>query len=487
MRRTLAVLSALALASAGGAGGALATAPDPDPGSHQQARLLQRAILPAGTFRAGSPPSGAFFTAANRATAAANGVPGPATGPYLDHQPVQGLSAAIPAGDGTWYALPDNGYGTRDTSADWQLAVYRIDPRFGTGTAPELLSTVLLSDPDHHVAWKTVCDPTSGSALPPFTFNVLPASPPPACGTDPAARLLTGFDFDPESLQIAADGTFWIGEEFGPFLLHADRQGHLLDAPIGAPGVVSPQNPLLDVAAGERPTVAQSRGFESLAVSPDRTRLYVMTEGAVGSDDAQELRVLPFDLERKQFSGRVRRIRLEMPGAKVDLSKLTLMGGAPAYPGATSPVGTGGESAAEVTAINEHQFLMVERDSAGDGVAAPRFKKIFLLDGRVERDDSHLSKRLLVDLLAIPDPAKVGGDGDFFRFPFNTIEAVHVVDDHSILVANDNNYPFSNGRSRSLTNARTGPLAPDDNEIILVGLGSALHVDERLLSPPGSG
>ena len=484
MRRTLAVLSALALASAGGVGGALATAPDADPGGHQQARLLQRAVLPAGTFRADSPPSGAFFTAKNRTTAADNGVPGPATGAYLDHQPVQGFSAVIPAGDGTWYALADNGYGSRDTSADWQLAVYRIDPRFGTGTPPQVLSTVVLSDPDHHVSWKTVCDPTSGTDLPPFSFNVLPASPPPACGNDPAARLLTGFDFDPESVQIAADGTFWIGEEFGPFLLHADRQGRLLDAPIGAPGITSPQNPLLDVAAGPPPTVAASRGFESLAISPDRTRLYAMTEGAVGGDDPQQLRLLPFDIERKVFAGEVRRVRLELPGAKVDLSKLTLVDGTPAYPGTATPAGTGGESAAEVTAVNDHQFLLVERDSAGDTEVAPRFKKVFLLDGRGEHDDGYLSKDLLIDLLAVPDPAQVGDDGGFFRFPFNTIEAVHVVDSHRILVANDNNYPFSNGRSRSLTNARTGPLAPDDNELIVVGLGTALRVDHRLLSPP---
>lgn len=83
--------------------------------------------------------------------------------------------------------------------------------------------------------------------------------------------------------------------------------------------------------------------------------------------------------------------------------------------------------------------------------------------------------------MAIPDPAKLGGDGDFFRFPFNTIESVHVVNDHSILVANDNNYAFSNARSRSKTNERTGPLAPDDNDFILVAVSPSLHPDRRLL------
>ena len=478
MRRSLTLLTVFALSATGAAVGARATATPSDP-APQQSRLLARSVLSASAVRAGSPPSGAFFTGPNRATAADNGVPGPATGAYLQQQPVQGVSAVIPAGDGTWWALPDNGYGTRDTSADWQLAIYRIDARFGNPAGPQLLSTILLSDPGRHVAWKTVCDPTAGTDLPPFTFNALPATPPPACGTDPAARLLTGFDFDPESVQVGADGSFWIGEEFGPFLLHADQQGRLLEAPISAPGVVSPQNPTLDVLAGQRPTVAQSRGFEGLAISPNRRTLYAMTEGAVGEDDPQALRVRAFDIGTRQFTGRDLRLRLEMPGAKVDLSGLTLVGGALAYPGATKPVGTGGESAAEITAVNAREFLLVERDSAGDGITAPRFKKVFLLD----RHGRTLVKSLLIDLMAIPDPAAIGGDGDFFRFPFNTIESVHVVDDHSVLVANDNNYPFSNARSRSRTNARTGPLAPDDNEFILVGLGSPLKVDHRLLSP----
>ena len=89
----------------------------------------------------------------------------------------------------------------------------------------------------------------------------LATTKPAACGTDPAARLLTGFDFDPESVQIDRAGTFWIGDEFGPFVLHADRHGRLLEAPIAAPGIKSPQNPTLDVLSGR----AAKRGPEPRA------------------------------------------------------------------------------------------------------------------------------------------------------------------------------------------------------------------------------
>jgi hypothetical protein len=477
------VIAVFALGAVAGAGGAVATATSDDV-SHQQARLAARSVLPSATFRAGSPPSGLFFTAQNRLDAAANGVAASTTGPsYFDNQPVQGISAVIPARHGQWWALADNGYGTRDTSADWQLPIYRMDLGLGTSGTPQVLQTVLLSDPGKYVPWKTVCDPTAGADLPPFTFNVLPATTPAACGTDPAARLLTGFDFDPESIEIGPDGTFWIGDEFGPFVLHADRHGRLLEAPIGAPGVKSPQNPTLNVLAGEQPNVAQSRGLESLAIDPARKHLYPMFEGAVGNDDPQDVRILELSLRTHHYTHNFKRVRLEMPGAKVNLSTLTLVGGALAYPGTTPPTGTGGESAPELTAVNSHQFLAVERDGNGDGLAAPRFKKIFLLDTDRVGNGGYVKKTLLADLMAVPDPAHLGGDGDFFRFPFNTIESVHVVSPDTILTANDNNYPFSNARSRSRTNERTGPLAPDDNEFILIKLGQRLKVDQRILTP----
>ena len=196
---------------------------------------------------------------------------------------------------GNWWVLADNGYGTRNTSADWQLVIYRMDLDLGSGTAPRVLQTVVLSDPHQYVPWKTVCDPTVGADLPPFTFNVLPDTVPAACGSDPSARLLTGFDFDPESIEIDRAGTFWIGDEFGPFVLHADRQGRLLEAPIATPGVKSPQNPTLDVLGGEQPNLSSSRGLESMAIDPSRRHLYPMLEGAVGDDDPQDLRI--FDLE----------------------------------------------------------------------------------------------------------------------------------------------------------------------------------------------
>ena len=465
----------------------VATASLAAPPSGQHAFLVARSVLPAATYRAGSPPSGAFLSAAERATAAANGVLGPASGACFGEQPVQGISSMVPASDGTWWALADNGYAWRWNSADFQLVLHRLDLRFGDPAGPRVLETVVLRDPDRRIPWTIVCDPDHGAKLPDFSFNVLP-SPPPACGAERTARILTGFDLDPESLVRAPDGTFWIGEEYGPFLVHVAADGRVLEPPVEVPGVRSPQNPFLaiaDRARADRPNLAASRGFEGVAISPDGSKLYSLLEGAVAEDDPQDLRIYVYDVAKRAFSREFFKARLEMPSQKVNLAAIEDASGARVYPDAAAPP-PGPVAIGELKAVNDRQLLLIERDNVGDDVAAPRHKKVFLLDlPEAAKPGAHVAKTLLVDLLAIPDPSGVGGDGAFFRLPFYTIESVHVVDSRTLLVASDNNFPFSNGRSRARSAGRGGPLAADDTEFVLVRLGTPLDADSRLLPRAG--
>ncbi|HEV7657732.1 MAG TPA: esterase-like activity of phytase family protein [Mycobacteriales bacterium] len=231
---TGAVLAATLLATAGPA----AAAP-PAPGS---ATLIGRAVLPAATF-AGGPVSGQYIGA------------GPIAGqpvPFA-HQPVQGFSGLLPVRGtrGDYWALMDNGYGAEENSADSLLRIYRIRPDL-TGpktNGVKVVDHIDLADPDHRVSWTIVNF---------FTRQ----------------RLLTGADFDPESLQQAPDGSFWIGDEFGPFILHFSRSGRLLEAPIADPGLRSPQSPDLEEAQSLRVMDAlrqhaQQFGGATPIVSPD--------------------------------------------------------------------------------------------------------------------------------------------------------------------------------------------------------------------------
>ena len=125
--------------------------------------------------------------------------------------------------------MTDNGFGARANSADSELWINKVRVDFGSGAngAVTLLGGFGLSDPKGYIPWKIVCDQIKGTALPDFDFNKLPTMTPQLnqpCG-DKALRKLTGFDFDLESMQIGADGSFWFGEEFGPFLLGVGRVG----------------------------------------------------------------------------------------------------------------------------------------------------------------------------------------------------------------------------------------------------------------------
>jgi hypothetical protein len=60
-------------------------------------------------------------------------------------------------------------------------------------------------------------------------------------------------------------------------------------------------------------------------------------------------------------------------------------------------------------------------------------------------------------------PARTGefGVGDPFSFPLQSVESLEVLDGGRLLIANDNNYPGSDGRW-------TARDRPDDTELIIV-------------------
>ena len=357
------------------------------------------AALPAATFVPGSEPSGAQITGDT------NGIPVP----FAD-QPVQGFSGIVDNGDGTFDVLSDNGYGTQANSADFLLRIHRLAPAFGHHTV-DVVGGITLTDPRGLVTWPLVRPD----------------------------RVLTGADFDVESIVRATDGTLWLGDEFGPYLLHFDRAGRLLDAPIPLPGVIAPETA---ARTGATANARSSKGFEGLAASPDGRYLYGLLEGTVTGDVPGQLRLNEFDLRTKQFTGK----RYLYPLGSADLA-----------------IG-------DAIAVDQNRFLVIERDG-GQGPTAVT-KRIYLADKRDRNHDGLMDKTLLVDLMDIANPRKLGGFGTTFTFPFTTIEDVVILDDHTIAVLNDNNFPFSSGRT---------PGQADNNEFITITLPASLHPDKRLL------
>jgi hypothetical protein len=417
------VIMVLALAL-GATSAALANGGDADAPVGQHAQLVGRAVLPALTLRDGTEASGA-------AVASANGVTMPVPG-----QPVQGFSDVHALGDGTYLVMSDNGYGSDANSFDFLLFVHHVAPDLAAGTM-QVLGGFGLSDPDHLVPGTIWRDGGCEAA------TSLPAG-----YTCPAHdRQLTGADLDPESMEVAPDGTLWFGDEFGPYVFHTDATGRVLEPPVGIPGVRAPANP--ELAPGEAPTHPASRGFEGLAISPNGRTLHALFEGPVAEDVAaglaSDLRIVELRLRRDgaEPTGRFWRYRREHPGTSIG----------------------------DMIALDDHRFLVIERDTAS-GVNA-RFKVVFLIDTRDRDRDGYVDKQLLVNLLAVPNPGAVSGIPDaFFTFPFETIEGVEVLDDHSIAVVADNNFPNGGGRVVGVA---------DPNELIVVQVDQDLDVARRLL------
>lgn len=250
-------------------------------------------------------------------------------------------------------------------------------------------------------------------------------------------------------LTLKADGTPQTPEEEIKQLIDIGVDGFFIDFPgtgdavrdqLVADEVRSPDNP--DVLAGDQVSnLPGSRGFEGMAISPDRMTLYPLLEGTVAGDPEGSLRIYKFDIESSEYRGLVGRYQLDDPNHAIG----------------------------DFTVINDNEYLVIERDgNQGDEAA---FKKIFKVDLSQVDDDGFVQKEELVDLLDINDPNDLNGDGDTgFNFPFVTIENVLVVDADTLLVANDNNYPFSVGRGPDI----------DNSEIIQIKLNAPLDLDPRV-------
>jgi hypothetical protein len=419
-----AALAATLLATAALVPATATAAPDQGQSAHVGGPTLSAwSVLPATTFVPGSEPSGHW-------TSGSTAVPAPYPG-----QPVQGFSGTHALADGSFLVLSDNGFGTKANSADFLLSVHRIVPETdapdGDGTTTYDRTVAVLSDPDRLIPWTTWRDGGCEAA------STLPAG-----YTCPAPdRRLTGWDFDPESLQVAPDGSFWIGEELGPYVLHFDSRGRLLEAPVPTPGVRSPSNPTL---AGATPNLPSSKGFEGMSISPDGTVLRPMLEGATDEDRAagmaDALRI--YTVRDGAFDDGFLRYRMEDPA----------------------------HALGDFIQVNRHEALVIERDN-GQGATAV-FKRIYLVDLRDRDRDGWVGKRLLVDLMDVANPDGLSPHGDPFTFPFFTIEDVEVLDARTIAVMNDNNFPAAGGRSTT---------EPDQNEYVEITLPDRLRVDRRLL------
>jgi hypothetical protein len=364
--------------------------------------LLARAILPADAT-APAPFPGVINTD-----------PAPAPG---STQPVGGFSAllAAPGRDNDW-AMPDNGFGTKANSRSFLLRVYNVHASFETARGGpgivQILRFITLRDPDHNIPFKLVNDATPH-------------------------RLLTGGDFDIESIRMDYRGTLWFGDEFGPFLLHTDATGKVLEAPIPLPDVKSPDYPPdFPAPTAGAANLPSSGGFEGMAISPDGRTLYPTLEQAVAGDDPLTRRMYQFDIRSRTWSPTRRTYHIDDPSWSVS----------------------------DLTALDRHHLVALERD--GTQAVTTGHKQAFVVDLRKTDASGALVKRKVLDLENLRDPALISlparpgdvGLGDPFAMPYVTIEAILPLgDEDKVAIVNDTNFG-STGRN---------PALPDHSDFIV--------------------
>lgn len=354
-------------------------------------------------------------------------------------QSVQGFSGIISLGKDEFIALTDNGFGSKLNSQDALLMVHHVKADWAKGEVTRL-KTTFLQDPDRKVPFAIQNEAT-------------------------VERFLTGVDFDPESIQIVGD-EWWIGDEFGPYVLRVTQQGKVLgviETVVAGKAYRSPDhymNGRLPNYPGEANFEARrSGGFEPMAKSLDGKTLYPMFEWPLWDSVAktQEMhkgkpytRILELDAASKTYSTRQWKYAFEEAG----------------------------NVAADFQMLSVTTGLVIERDDMTEGsgnvckdeprtdcfTRPAKFKRVYKIDFAQTDADGFVKKVAFIDLTKIANPkrlAKRGPNEETFVLPHLGPEGLTVVDAHHIVVVNDNNFPYSSGRKLG---------QPDDNELTLLDI-----------------
>ena len=245
---------------------------------------------------------------------------------------------------------------------------------------------------------------------------------------------------DPEGLRVSKDGkSVFVSDEYGPYVYQFDRATGAriatFELPASTFGVAKLSSHGADEISGNTTGRVANKGMEGLAITPDGKTLVGFVQGPLiqdGGDGGRANRIVTIDIAThavKQY----------------------------AY---DNRVGSKNYNSSEIFALNDHQFLVLERDGKGlgDGSAAA-FKSIYLVDLNGAQDVSDLSgeaaliakapaKTLFLDLKAALNAAGIASDkipAKLEGLAFGDDVVINGVLTHTLYVANDNDFIGSVG------------------------------------------
>ena len=244
---------------------------------------------------------------------------------------------------------------------------------------------------------------------------------------------------DPEGIRLSNDGSnVYVTDEYGPYVYRFNRKTGLRTGVYALPESFAAMHLSAngdEEIAGNSVGRVSNKGMEGLAISPDGTTLFGIMQSPLqqdGATNAPYLRIVRIDLatgQTRQFAYALNNIGT--------VSK-------PKYP-----------TVSEMVAINEHEFLVDERDGKGLGDnSLAVYKRIYKIDIAGAADVSGLEgaaalapytvpKQPFLDLVSALGahgftpanvPAKLEG------LSFGPDLVVNGVNKHTLWVANDNDF-----------------------------------------------
>lgn len=277
-----------------------------------------------------------------------------------------------PAGK-DWWALSDRGPGggVFDYQTRVQKVEIRIHPVSGEITKFKVRKTIKFTDPNGLLAAPSdpsIANPAALNGLNPLRLN--------------GSAAVLGRSFDPEGLVInPRNGNLIVSDEYGPSVYEFDRRGRLLRAfetPANLlPRVGTALNYVADRAAGGNAGRQDNRGFEGLAITPDGRRLVAALQdplfnepGPNNGRDGRNVRIVVFDNDpvSMTYGKGIAQYAYPLEAQSAVLARIVAAGGTGS---ATDPRQGRNIGLSAIVAINDREFLVLERDNRGLGVDDP--------------------------------------------------------------------------------------------------------------------
>jgi hypothetical protein len=256
---------------------------------------------------------------------------------------------------------------------------------------------------------------------------------------------------DPEGLVAAADGTFWIAEEYLPALLHVDAAGKLIArfVPEGFAATETDRDVLPAIYARRR----ENRGFEAVAMRPDGGRLWAILQS-------------PLDAPGRSAGKRTGNVRLLAfdPVAGVPVAEHVYRLGDPAADGfSTRGAPPDDGKLCAMAALDADTLLVLEQDDDGlarlyaaDLAAATDTLSRDLPDGQTLEQMVDLpaagivavTKSLVADLTELRERMRAECDGGDDGGGALKLEGLAIVDGRHVAVVDDNDFAVPQSKSR---------------------------------------